>query len=346
MKDFADALRFPFVEPPANGETIEVAPGVLWLRLPLPFRLDHVNVYLLEESDGWTLFDTGICNDASKACWEGVFSGLLGGKRITRVIASHFHPDHIGLAGWLCERFDAPLLTSFSSYAGNRMRALDPEASDSEQSRAFYLRHGMAREAAQTVSTQGLEYLRQVSPLPDTYLRLLAGDVLEIGGRRFEVLTGDGHAHEQVMLYCAADGLFLAADQVLEKITPNISVYASEPEGDPLGHYMRALRTLPERVSDEALVLPGHRRPFYGLRRRCAEILEHHEERCRLVIEACRETPKTVGEILPTLFAGKILTAHETSFALAEAMAHVNRLIRSGDLVWDGPEDRPVCRPV
>lgn len=342
--DTSTALAFPFETLPTYGEVVEVAPGVRWLRVPLPFRLDHVNIYLLEDDGGWAVFDTGIRTAEARAVWEQLFAGPLAGIRITRVIVSHYHPDHIGLAGWLCSRFDVPLLTSYSTYAASKMLSLDPHSVASEQSQSFYQRYGMTADAAKIVATHGLNYLKQVAPLPETFLRLLMGDTLNLGNRRFRVLSADGHAPEQIMLYNPEESLLLAADQVLEKITPNISVWAMEPNGDPLGHYMRTLRNLASGISNDVLVLPGHRRPFYGLHQRCTEILAHHEDRCNRALDACRQEPKSVDELMPALFHSHTLTAHEMSFAFTETMAHVNRLVRRGDLAWDVRADRPVCR--
>ncbi len=235
-------LVFPFAEPPAPGQVIEVAPGILWARIPLPFRLNHINVYLIDDGDGWAILDTGIGNDATRAVWDALVNGPLAGRPLTRLIVTHFHPDHIGLAGWLCERFSLPLLTSQTTYLGCLNISLSPGALDAKPYRDFYLRHGLDAATTQRVATQGHGYLKMVSGLPPTFKRLVAGDTLKIGGRSFDVLTGNGHAPEQVMLYCAADNIFLAADQVLAKITPNISVWAVDPDGDPLGLYMRSLR--------------------------------------------------------------------------------------------------------
>src|SRR6476661_7260043 len=251
-------LVFPMPEPPAPGQVVEVAPGILWARIPLPFRLNHINVYLIDDGKGWAVLDTGIGNDATRAIWDALTSGPLAGRPLTRLIVTHFHPDHIGLAGWLCERYELPLLTSQTSYLGCLNISLSPGALDAKPYRDFYLRHGLDAATTQRVATQGHGYLRMVSGLPLTFHRLVAGDTLEIGGRRFDVLTGNGHAPEQVMLYCAADNIFLAADQVLARITPNISVWAVDPEGDPLGLYMRSLNELRAQIPADALVRPAH----------------------------------------------------------------------------------------
>lgn len=329
----AGALHFPFPEPPAPGEMCEVAPGIMWARIPLPFQLDHVNVWLIEDDGGWAILDTGTADDQARAAWEALFAGPLSGWRITRVIVTHYHPDHIGLAGWLCERFGAPLLTSQTTYLGCLNISLDPGAFEAKHYFDFYRRHGMSRETAALVATQGHAYLGMVTPLPPTFRRLVAGDRLTLAGRSFDVLSGDGHAPEQIMLYSPQDDLLLAADQVMAKISPNVSVWAVEPDGDPLGLYLRSLATLERDLPEDTLVLPGHRLPFYGLHQRCRELAGHHRERCDLIAGATRDQARTVAELVPFLFRRE-LDPHQLSFAFSETHAHVNRMIESGVLVW------------
>jgi glyoxylase-like metal-dependent hydrolase (beta-lactamase superfamily II) len=172
-----------------------------------------------------------------------------------------------------------------------------------------------------------------VSPLPPTFRRIVAGDVLKIGGREFEVMTGDGHAPEQVMLWCAAEEIFLAADQVLAKITPNVSVWAVDPQGDPLGLYLRSLKSLKARLPEDAFVLPGHQLPFRGLHTRCDELAEHHAARCELIAAACAARPHSVAELVPVMFTRQ-LDPHQLSFAFSEVHAHVNYMVERGELGW------------
>jgi len=326
-----NGLRFPYPSSPPFGEVIEIRPGVLWLRLPLPFLLDHVNIYLIRDRDGWVIVDTGISTPQARQAWEELFAGPLRGFRITKILVTHWHPDHIGLAGWLCQRFDAPLLTSLSSYMSCRVISLDPRSVASPQNMLFYSSHGMDDEAAEFVSTHGHDYLRQVDPLPETYRRLVLGDALSFGGKTYRVITGDGHVAEQVMLYCESERLLFAADQVLERISPNVAVWAGEPDGDPLGHYLRSLRWLGTEIPNDVLVLPGHMRPFYGLHERARELIAHHELRCALILEACGRGPQSIPQLVPLLFRRK-LDAHQMSFAFAETLAHANRLVRRGEL--------------
>jgi glyoxylase-like metal-dependent hydrolase (beta-lactamase superfamily II) len=334
-----DRLVFPIDQPPAPGAAVEVAPGILWVRIPLPFRLNHINVYLIDDGDGWAVLDTGIGNDATRAIWDALIAGPLAGRPLTRLIVTHFHPDHIGLAGWLCERHGIPLLTSQTSYLSCANISLRPGALDAKPYRDFYLRHGLDAATTQRVATQGHGYLKMVSGLPPTFRRLVAGDTLNIGGRHFDVLSGNGHAPEQVMLYCAADNVFLAADQVLAKITPNISVWAVDPDGDPLGLYMRSLQELEAEIPPDALVLPGHQLPFYGLHTRSAELVAHHEVRCDAIAHACRTAPRSAAELVPVLFSRE-LDPHQMSFAFSEVQAHINYMLGRGELAWiEGADD-------
>ncbi|CUH64358.1 hydroxyacylglutathione hydrolase [Thalassovita gelatinovora] len=327
------SLQFPFPALPAAGETLEVAPGILWARLSLPFRLNHVNIYFIEDDDGWAIVDTGISNPESRAEWQALIDGPMAGRKFTRLIVTHHHPDHIGNAGWLCEKLDIPMATSAGSFLSFLTLSNPSAKSDSDPYTQFYARHGMPSEGAKLVSTLGHGYLRMVSTPPDSYLRLHQGMDLRIGGRNFQVLTGDGHSLEQVMLYSPSDNLFLAADQVIERISPNISVFASEPAADPLGLYLTSLGQICDTVPEDVLVLSGHHRPFYGLHQRRAELAGHHAERCEVIAEACGATPQSVNDLVSVMFKGK-LDAHEVSFAFSEALAHANYMAAKGDLNW------------
>jgi glyoxylase-like metal-dependent hydrolase (beta-lactamase superfamily II) len=338
MQESIDArLQFPSPVPPPNGSFIEIAPGILWLRVPLPFRLNHINVYLIDDGPGWAVVDTGIANKVTQEIWEALIAGPLAGRKLTRVIVTHYHPDHIGLAGWLADRFSLPLLTTQTTFLQCLTISLSPGALDAKVYRDFYLSNGLKPEIASLVTTLGHNYLKMVAPLPPVFERITAGDRLTIGGRDFEVLTGDGHAPEQAMLYCAADRLFFGADQVLEKISPNVSVWAVDPYGDPLGYYLRSLRALKSHLPETVLVLPGHQLPFIGLHERADELAAHHANRCRIIYEACRE-PHPAADLVPLVFR-RPLDPHEMSFAFSEVLAHVNYMLRRGELAWARPKD-------
>jgi glyoxylase-like metal-dependent hydrolase (beta-lactamase superfamily II) len=326
-----ESLDFAFPAPPAPGFTIEVAPGILWARLALPFLLDHVNIYFVDDGNGWALIDTGLGNKATQAAWQPLLDGVLMDRPLTRIIATHFHPDHVGAAGFLLKRFDVPLTMSATEYLQCLNLHLDPGALEAEHHRRFYLDHGLDAETTQSVVTSGHAYLRLLSGLPPTYHRVVAGDVLRIGGREFDVLTGGGHSPEEIMLVCRVDKLFFSADQVLAKISPNVSISAVDPEGDPLGQYLRSLDALSGAIDRDVLVLPGHNLPFRGLHTRIAGLIAHHRSRCDRILRACQAEPRSAAELVPFVFTRR-LDPHQMGFAFGEVLAHVNYMRRRGSL--------------
>ena len=325
-------MELPFPEPPKPAELLEVSPGVFWIRLALPFRLDHINIYLIEEGDGFALVDTGLDNAATRDMWLALFDGALRGDPLTRVSPTHYHPDHIGLAGWLCERFKVGLSTSQTEYLVALSIMLDPNAISAEPYLSFYRSHGLNEEVTGIFLSRGLQYLRMMSPLPRTFRRLIAGETLTIGGRAFDVLTGGGHSPEQVMLHCPADNVLLCGDQVLAHISPNISVEPMDPDGDPLGIYLRSLRQLKTSLPERLLVLPSHNLPFIGLGARADELIAHHEARCAAILHACATAPKTAQELVPVVFGRAIEDPHQMTFAFGEALAHANYLVRRNEI--------------
>jgi glyoxylase-like metal-dependent hydrolase (beta-lactamase superfamily II) len=328
----AAQLIFPRYVPPAAGEAIEIAPGVMWARLALPFLLDHVNIYFIDDGEGWALVDTGLGDQATRSAWQPLIAGVLRGRPLTRIIVTHFHPDHVGAAGFLLEHFDVALYMSATEYLQSLSIHLDPGALEAEHYRRFYLEHGLDAATTERVVTSGHAYLKLTSGLPPTYHRVAAGDVLRIGGRTFEVLTGGGHSPEEVMLVCRSDKLFFSADQVLATISPNVSVMAVDPEGDPLGYYLRSLNAVRASIADDVLVLAGHNLPFYGLHARVAELIRHHQARCDRILKACRVAPRSAAELIPFVFA-RDLDPHQMGFAFSEVLAHVNYMLAQGTLI-------------
>jgi glyoxylase-like metal-dependent hydrolase (beta-lactamase superfamily II) len=330
----SEAVAFPNLVPPEPGQVLDVAPGVKWAQFPLPFLLDHVNVFLIEDDGGWAAIDTGIGLEATRLAWEAIFAGPLHGERLTRVICTHFHPDHVGQVGWLTERFGCQLSMTRNEFLFTL--ALQNHAFASNP--GFYAERGLAAEEAGEVATGGHGYLRLISGLPTQFHRLKAGETLRIGGRDFHIHTGGGHAPEQAMLSCASDKLFFSADQVLTRISPNISVQSMEPEANPLGEYLRSLETLGETLPADALVLPGHHVPFTGLHTRLGELAAHHETRCALIAEACHSQPSSAADLLPMLFK-RDMDPHQTGFAFGEVVAHINHMREQGELSQHRDED-------
>jgi len=338
IKEITIALSYPHPTPPAPGTATEVAPGILWARLPLPFSLDHVNVYFIEDGDGWAIVDCGISNLETRSAWDALLNGPVKKQRITRVIVTHHHPDHIGMAGWLCDRLGVEMWCGRETFLYTMNLAQAPALLGDSLYRDFYTDHGMQPDVAELVATRGHEYLRMISPPPLTFRRLAPGKDLVIGERRFQVLSGGGHCPEQIMLYSADDKVFLAADQVIEKISSNVSVLSFEPMEDPLGEFFASLAEIKRIIPGDALVLSGHRLPFFGLHERCDALIAHHQDRCEIIMEACGVEPRSCNDILPLMFRPE-LTPHEISFAFTEALAHMNHLVESGQLVWNKGAD-------
>lgn len=332
VQSSAEALRYPWDQHPGPEEVVEIRPGVLWARLKLPFRLNHVNIYLLADGDGYAMIDAGFGNEETIEAWTKLFEGPLKGVHITRLIVTHSHPDHVGLAGWIVERFNCPLVMSQVEYLQSVYHQNRGTEERKEAQRQFFRRHGMDESLTEKLLGRGQDYLKRVSVLPPSYRRISHGDEVVIGARRFKVITGGGHALDQVMLYCADDKLFLSADQVLSKISPNVSVWAVEPDQNSLGEYLASLASLTTTLPYDLLVLPGHGVPFYGLKTRIKQLADHHEERCRLIADACREQPKTSRELVPVVFNKHVLDEHQMGFAAGELVAHVNYMIVEGRL--------------
>jgi glyoxylase-like metal-dependent hydrolase (beta-lactamase superfamily II) len=324
-------LTFPIAIPPAPGSITDIAPGIRWLRLPLPYRLDHVNIYLIENEGGWTALDTGLGDDACKEAWQAALAGPLKGQGLKSLIVSHFHPDHVGLAGWLCQRYGLELTMPRPEYLHSLVLQCAPANYGEEVFRPFYQRHGLSAEATEIVLSRGHEYLKRTTGVPASYHRIKHGDTLAVGARSFQVLTGGGHALEQAMLYRPEERLFLAADQVIARISPNVSVHPMEPNLDALGIYLTSLKAIRASVAPDVLVLPGHGLPFHGLHDRVEELLTHHALRCGEIAVGCQDAPLSVAEIVPVLFT-RPLDAHQTGFAFGEVLAHVNHMLGRGEL--------------
>jgi glyoxylase-like metal-dependent hydrolase (beta-lactamase superfamily II) len=292
-----------------------------------------VNVYLIEDyENGWCVLDTGLDTEVARSLWLKLFRGPLAGKRLSKIIVSHYHADHIGLAGWLSDQHSASVLMSLTTYLMYRDIQARGGSRDSNADREFFAAQAMPPELADDISSHAKQYLDIVSPLPATFTRLVSGDLLDLGGRLFSVISTDGHAPEQILLASEKHGLLFSADQIMERITPNISVDPKNPTGNPLGLYLRSLSLL-ERINYDPLVLAGHRRVFHGLHERIAELRSHHEERCELIRNAVQSRPLTVAEIVPILFP-RPLNLQQASFAYSECLAHINYLVERQSLEW------------
>lgn len=325
----AAGLAFPYPDPPAHGEAIEVAPSILWARLPLPMALDHVNIYLLQDEDGWTIIDTGMDTPPCRAAWEKLFAGPLAGQHVARVLITHFHPDHVGLAGWLCARTGATLIANRTSFLYARMLQLDAWDEAPEEAVRFYQAAGYG-EAEMTRMRERAKYgfSRVCHPLPVGFKRIAEGQTIRLAGRDWRVHFGHGHAPDHTVLACEADGLVIAGDQVLPRITSNIGVYPTEPEGDPLGDWLTACAALRDTLPAKALILPGHNEPFRGVDIRLTQLLDHHATGLDSLTAFLSE-PRRAVDCFGVLFDREI-TTQLLGFATIEAIAHLNHLEATG----------------
>lgn len=337
-----DLLSYPFREPPAPGKTLQVAPGVHWLKMPMPFELDHTNLWLLEEADGWTLVDCGYANDATREYWERVLREVIGTDPVKRIIVTHYHADHLGLAAWLMDRLGAPpLFMSQAEYLTAHAVHNDVSGYQLERVVNLFRRHGLKGKQLETVAAvRANTYRPGVPALPPTFARIMEGDILEINGRSWRAIMGYGHSPEHAALYCEELRVLISGDMVLPKISTNVSVTAFEPDGNPLRLFLESLARYGALPSD-TLVLPSHGRVFHGLHPRVRELSVHHEQRLGELTAACSE-PRAPEELIEVLFRRK-LDAYQISLALGEIAAHLNCLMYRGALERNCGEDG-VCR--
>lgn len=339
MNPLESQLDYPFGDAlPASGSTFDVAPGIKWLRMALPFALNHINLWLLEdemETDagtqrGWTVVDCGIASDATRDAWEDIFAAQLDGLPVLRVIATHCHPDHVGLADWICTRWQAPLWMTTGEYGFARMMSAGLPGADGTAMFPFFRRHGLTDPAMlQQLEGRRSYYPGIVPSVPQSYIRLQDGQTVRIGRYGWRVITGFGHSPEHAALYCEELSVLISGDMVLPRISTNVSVFAIEPESNPVQLFLDSLRKFAD-LPDDTLVLPSHGKPFRGLHIRIAQLCAHHAARLQEVLDACA-TPQSAADIVPIMFR-RPLDAHQLSFALGEALAHLHKLWFDGKL--------------
>jgi glyoxylase-like metal-dependent hydrolase (beta-lactamase superfamily II) len=312
---------------PDYAEPVAVAEGIFWLRLPLPFALNHVNLWLCDDGDAWSIVDSGYGDGPTRATWERLLGGLLAGRPVTRLLVTHFHPDHFGQTGWLGARTGAELWMSRTEWLTARMLAFDTSETSLAEIERNYRRAALPEAVVARQRERGHAYRRGVSEPPGRYRRLCADDRVSLAGSTWRVLIGEGHAPEQVTLYCEERRLLIAADQILERISPVIGVWSSQPEADPLSDYLRSLEQYRDLPPD-CRVLPSHGAPFEGLHARLEELVSHHEERLDAALAACG-VPVSAEQVLRSLFPRE-LDPHQTGFALGETLSHLNYLVEQG----------------
>ncbi len=319
-------LDFPYADLPKLGHTIPVADGVAWLRMPLPFALDHINLWLLDDDDGYTAVDTGFASDAVKGAWEQIL-GVDTQRQLKRSIVTHGHPDHLGLAWWLEEKYKAPMWMTQGDYTVAHLVNAQVGGYGVPAMLDFFKRHGLDDVRLAALDKRGNSYKTGVPKIPVAYRRIFDRQLIRVGKHDWRVIMGFGHAAEHASLYCDTLNVLIAGDMLLPRISTNVGVNPVNPDDDPLQWFLDAIAAYRDLPTD-TLVLPSHGRPFRGIHERVDQLHAHHAERCALLINAC-STPKHAAGLIPVLFERDIADAHQVMFAMGEAIAHLNHLMHT-----------------
>src|SRR5690606_21009429 len=332
-----EEILYEFDDRPEAGETMQVAPGVVWLRMPLPFSLGHINLWLLEDGDGWAIIDTGVCTDITKGVWQKTFSGVMQERPVSRVIVTHLHPDHAGCAGWLTEQCDVELWMPREEYLLCRILVADTGRPTPEAGIRFYNAAGFPPEAMSYYQKMFGMFGKYVAALPESYRRLKDGDTVRIGANEWQVVIGRGHSPEHACLCCKELNVLVSGDQLLPTISSNVSVYPTEPAADPLDDWLTSLAEMKKRVPSDVLVLPSHGKPFRSAHERLQELINEHHDCLDELAVLCRE-PKRAVDVFPALFKSPINESNLT-MATGESVAHLNYLLYQGRMAVETGTD-------
>ena len=330
-------IEYEFEDAPEEGRTMPVADGMHWLRMPLPFSLGHINLWLLEDDDGWAVVDTGIHTNFSKEIWQNTIDTVMGDKSVNHVVVTHLHPDHVGCAGWLTDEFDIDLWMTRDEYLLCRVLVADTGRAAPEEGVNFYHAAGFPPESLHNYKKMFGMFGKYVAELPEAYKRLKEGDRLDFAGHTWEVLIGRGHSPEHACFFDAERKLLVSGDQILPTISSNVSVYPTEPKANPLHDWIESLRKLKARLPDDVLVFPAHGRPFRGVHERLDVLIQEHLDGLDALLDLCRQ-PQRALDVFPALFKSRI-TGSNLIMATGESVAHLNYLIDEGSIVAEADAD-------
>jgi glyoxylase-like metal-dependent hydrolase (beta-lactamase superfamily II) len=317
-------LTFPHDIPPENGGVMTVAPGLLWVRLPLPFQLNHINVWLIEDGDGWFLIDTGCNTEEINRAWENLFSGVMENKPITRLAVTHGHVDHVGLAGKITSRFGAHYVGTFGEWVWARIAHTKDFPGSNMALHDFLLGHGFEDAQVRNMVQTRSHFIDLSTPVPPAISEIRDGDTIEIAGRPWQILVTKGHAFEHSSFYDPAENVIIVGDHLLPNISPVIAVDEMIPGADPLKDFLESFSRFSDIPSD-TLVLPSHGLPYRGIHQRINELRQHHEKRLEATVKQL-DKPLTARELAKAMFP-RVEGTIGISFALAETLAHVNYLL-------------------
>jgi glyoxylase-like metal-dependent hydrolase (beta-lactamase superfamily II) len=323
----SDPLRYPHDDVPPPGQTVLVAPGVSWVRMPLPFALDHINLWMLDDGDEVALVDTGFGTDETREHWTRILEA--DGRRISGVVVTHFHPDHLGLAAWLAARDGAQVFMTEAEFLQALALWHQLPGHCVDDMLRFFRSHGLGEDRLAALEQRGNTFRRGVPILPATHRRMFHGDQLTIGTRTWQVIAGHGHSPEHASLYCAESNVLISGDMLLPRISTNVSVQAAAPLDDALGWFLCSLQRIID-LPEDTLVLPSHGKPFRGIRARIEQLEAHHAERCTALLNTL-DTPLSAAQLLPHLFPRE-LDNHQVMFAMGEAIAHLNHLVQRAEV--------------
>jgi glyoxylase-like metal-dependent hydrolase (beta-lactamase superfamily II) len=311
-------------EPPAFGMPTRIADGLTWVRFPLPFKLDHVNLWCLDDGPTTTLIDTSADTPDARKIWDTLFSGLLKSRRIDRLVATHGHPDHIGLASWLVERTGAEFVCTLAEWQFPQIWAMRGQQITRPEVTSFYRNHGCPPHVIEALHKSQRRDASRMEAMPVCFTRIMNGDTIRFGGRSWRVMVAGGHAEEHASFYCARDGILIAGDQILSRISPVIGVFPSMPKANPLKTYLASLERF-RRLPADTLVLPSHGMPFHGLHQRIDQLKAHHAARLDQLIELMTQ-PHNAYTLTSGLFPEAVKRGQGV-LAMAETLAHLNYLV-------------------
>ena len=317
-------------DPPPPGTTREIAPGVLWVRMPLPFALNHVNLWLIVDGDGYALVDCGYGDATTRALWQRHFATTLRDRPLRRIVVTHCHPDHLGNAAWLAAHFGCEIAMTQGEYLAAHALIEQQAGYGPADVRALFARHGMAAAHLAALAARGNHYHRGVPDAPHAFARLIDGDRFAMGRAIWRVVSGYGHSPEHAALASVDAHLLISGDMLLPRISTNVAVWAGEPDGDPVTRFLASLAAF-EALPEDTLVLPSHGAPFRGIAARVSRLRAHHAERLDELHAAlvAAPRPQSAEDVIPVLFRRE-LDLQQRFFAMGEAIAHLNHLWRNG----------------